>query len=165
MRSWSFRRIVRIPFVRSPFGACVLLVLIILGAELLIMLAIEGVFKSYLKQNVPNFFWEFLDPVLLTLICVPAINYLALRPMRTQQMYLEQQFSDLRIAAVTFESQDGIMVTDADTNILKVNHTFTQITGYGSEEILGKKPSMLASGRQDAEFYRRMWASLQHEKF
>jgi len=164
MRNRSFRQITHIPFIRTPFGAGVLLVLIILSTEFLIMLFIEGVFQSYLKQYVSDFFWNFLDPVLLTLICVPAINLLALRPMRTQQRYLEQQFSDLRVAAVTFESQDGIAVTDADTNILKVNHTFTQITGYSSAEVLGKKPSMLASGRQDAEFYRRMWESLKREK-
>jgi len=164
MKNRSFRQIMHIPFIRTPFWAGVLLALIILGAELLIMLSIEGVFQSYLKLYISDFFWDFLDPVLLTLICVPAINYLALRPMRAQQMYLEQQFSDLRIAAVTFESQDGILVTDAETNILKVNHTFTLITGYSSEEVLGKKPSLLSSGRQDAEFYQRMWESLKREK-
>ncbi len=160
----TFRQITRIPFVRTAFGASVLLALIILGAEFLIMLSIEGVFQVYLRQHVSDAFWNFLDPLLLTLICVPAINLLALRPMRAQQMKLEQQFSELRIAAVTFESQDGILVTDADTNILKVNHTFTLITGYSSAEALGKKPSMLASGRQDAEFYRRMWESLKRER-
>jgi len=64
---------------------------------------------------------------------------------------------DLAIAAATFESREGILITDAQTNIIKVNHAFTGITGYESNEVIGKKPSILSSGRQDTAFYKRMW--------
>ncbi|WP_157200654.1 PAS domain S-box protein, partial [Methylomonas methanica] len=45
--------------------------------------------------------------------------------------------TELRIAATAFESQEGMMITDADTVILKVNKSFTEITGYSSEEAIG----------------------------
>jgi PAS domain S-box-containing protein len=65
-----------------------------------------------------------------------------------------------RIAAVAFESQQGMMVTDANNVILQVNQAFTRISGYSAAEVVGKTPSMLQSGRHDAEFYRQLWRSL-----
>ncbi|MGZ5026197.1 MAG: PAS domain S-box protein, partial [Methylobacter sp.] len=54
---------------------------------------------------------------------------------------------DLRIAATAFESQEGMIVTDANMNILRVNSAFTDITGYTAEEVVGKNPRLLQSGR------------------
>ena len=68
--------------------------------------------------------------------------------------------TSLRIAATAFESQDGIMVTDARHRILRVNSAFTRITGYTEEEVVGKTPRLLKSGRQDACFYELMWNSI-----
>jgi len=53
------------------------------------------------------------------------------------------------------------MVTDADSSIIDVNPTFSRITGYTRDEIVGRKPSILQSGRHDAGFYRDMWNALQ----
>lgn len=64
---------------------------------------------------------------------------------------------ELRIAATAFESQEGMIITDANVAILRVNKAFLKITGYTAEEVMGKNPSVLSSGRQDAEFYARMW--------
>lgn len=68
--------------------------------------------------------------------------------------------ADLRIAATAFESQEGIIVTDADTVILKVNHAFTRMTGYTPEEAIGLKMNLVKSGIQDGEFYAEMWESI-----
>ncbi|MEQ1599542.1 MAG: PAS domain S-box protein [Methylotenera sp.] len=67
---------------------------------------------------------------------------------------------DLRIAATAFESQDGLMITDLDNRILKVNKAFTDITGYTNDELIGKNPSILSSGRHDATFYAAIWESI-----
>ena len=64
---------------------------------------------------------------------------------------------ELRIAAVTFESQEGMMVTDANGVILRVNHAFTSTTGYTADEVVGQTPRILQSGRHGKEFYRDMW--------
>ena len=72
----------------------------------------------------------------------------------------KQVESELRIAATAFESQDGMMITDANKVILRVNHAFTEITGYTAEEAVGQTPSLLNSGRHDAAFFDMMWESI-----
>jgi diguanylate cyclase (GGDEF)-like protein/PAS domain S-box-containing protein len=67
---------------------------------------------------------------------------------------------ELRIAATAFESQESIVVTDADNVILRVNRAFTEITGYTPEEAVGRKTNLLNSGRHDAAFYTGMWERL-----
>ena len=70
----------------------------------------------------------------------------------------EQQ---LQLAASVFvHAREGIMITDAEGNIIDVNDTFTRITGYSRDEALGQNPRMLRSGRHDREFYAAMWRSL-----
>ncbi|NVD73351.1 EAL domain-containing protein [Duganella sp. BJB1802] len=68
--------------------------------------------------------------------------------------------ADLRIAAIAFESSEGLMVTDSRGVILKVNRAFTRITGYTMAEAVGRTPRMLSSGRHDADFYKAMWAAI-----
>lgn len=68
----------------------------------------------------------------------------------------------LKQAASIFENTiEGIIITDADANILSVNPAFTRITGYEENEVRGKNPSILSSGRQDKAFFKRLWESLQ----
>ena len=66
----------------------------------------------------------------------------------------------LRVAAAAFETHEGILITDAQANIVRVNRAFTDITGYSPEEVLGKNPRILSSGRQDKAFYEAMWQEL-----
>ncbi|MBO3276186.1 putative bifunctional diguanylate cyclase/phosphodiesterase [Pseudomonas schmalbachii] len=70
----------------------------------------------------------------------------------------------LRQAAAVFETtQEGLLVTDLQGTIVHVNPSFTRITGYSADEVLGHDPSMLKSGRQDATFYKAMWHALLSE--
>ncbi|WP_445428810.1 sensor domain-containing protein [Alishewanella sp. HL-SH05] len=66
----------------------------------------------------------------------------------------------LRIAATAFESQQGMMVTDINKSIISVNKAFTTITGYSPEQAIGQTPSLLQSGRHEADFYQSLWASV-----
>ncbi|MBI5005579.1 MAG: EAL domain-containing protein [Nitrosomonadales bacterium] len=75
----------------------------------------------------------------------------------TERIRKEQE---LWIAASAFETHDGIIITDANAHILRVNRAFCEITGYASDEVIGKTPSMLKSGRHDAAFYEEMWDTL-----
>ncbi len=69
--------------------------------------------------------------------------------------------ADLRLAAKVFEgSVEGILITDKNGRILRINQAFLDITGYGEDEAIGQRPRMLQSGRHDEAFFRRMWASL-----
>ncbi len=70
----------------------------------------------------------------------------------------------LRLAEKIFKSNsEGIVVTDDQTRILRVNTAFQRITGYPSHEVIGRKPSLLSSGRHDARFYSRMWKAVVQE--
>ncbi|MFQ5597075.1 MAG: putative bifunctional diguanylate cyclase/phosphodiesterase [Nitrospiria bacterium] len=65
------------------------------------------------------------------------------------------------LAATVFETAtEGITVTDAERNIIAVNPAFTEITGYSAEEVIGKNPRILQSGRHDDSFYQEMWGSI-----
>jgi len=57
-------------------------------------------------------------------------------------------------------SSQAIMITDSDNVLIRVNAAFTEITGYSSEESIGKKPHLLSSGRNNSTFYQQLWASL-----
>ncbi len=74
----------------------------------------------------------------------------------TQRKKAEQQ---LRISAVAFETQAGIIITDARRVIISANRAFTKITGYSAEEIIGKTPFFLRSWMHDQDFYVDILAS------
>jgi len=70
----------------------------------------------------------------------------------------------LELARQVFDStQEGILMTDADANIVAVNPAFEQITGYRESEVMGLNPRILRSGRHDATFYRDMWNCLESD--
>jgi PAS domain S-box-containing protein len=72
-----------------------------------------------------------------------------------------EQERQLRLAASVFEhANEAIVITDASANIVTVSPRFTEITGYSPEEVIGRNPRILQSGRQDAAFYRAMWAEI-----
>ncbi|HLP96973.1 MAG TPA: PAS domain S-box protein [Sideroxyarcus sp.] len=75
----------------------------------------------------------------------------------TQRKHAEQE---LRVAAATFETHDAILITDAESNIIRVNRAFTEITGYSAAEVLGKNPRIMSSGRHDRDFYLKLWQQL-----
>ena len=69
----------------------------------------------------------------------------------------EQARAEAQIAAAAFQTHLGILITDPQGIILKVNETFSRITGYSEAEIVGNNPRMFSSGLQNAAFYRRLW--------
>ncbi|PKO29927.1 MAG: hypothetical protein CVU34_20445, partial [Betaproteobacteria bacterium HGW-Betaproteobacteria-7] len=78
----------------------------------------------------------------------------------TEQNRAEQE---LRLAATAFESQEGMLITDGEGTILRVNKAFSEITGYPAEEAVGRKASLLKSGRHDEKFFRNLWQTVNSE--
>lgn len=60
------------------------------------------------------------------------------------------------------ESREAVCITDDNVNIKYVNAAFTAATGYAKEEVIGKNPKVMKSGRHGAEFYKEMWNSLRN---
>ncbi|MDO8930876.1 MAG: EAL domain-containing protein [Rhodocyclaceae bacterium] len=67
----------------------------------------------------------------------------------------------LLLADKVFANSDqAILITGPDANIISVNPAFTTITGYTAAEAVGKNPRLFSSGRHDAAFYAAMWGEL-----
>lgn len=85
------------------------------------------------------------------------INEMAVQLQQENAVLRQREQEAMRIAAIAFESHEGMMVTDANGMIIRVNEAFSKITGYTSEEVVGQTPKILKSGKQNAEFYAAMW--------
>lgn len=75
----------------------------------------------------------------------------------------KQSEEALRIAATAFESQQGMLVTNAQNVILRVNQAFTDIMGYSAEEVLGQTTDILSSIRHDPAFYAAITQALENK--
>lgn len=67
----------------------------------------------------------------------------------------------LRLAAEALANIDeGILITDVNSAIVFANKAFTSVSGYELDEVIGRSPAFLQSGRHDADFYKNMWRQL-----
>ena len=81
----------------------------------------------------------------------------------TQQKTNELQ---LRQAAIVFEStREGIVITDAERNIIKVNSALIDLFGYQEHELLGQRPRIFRSGKHEEPFYHQMHQALNNHGF
>lgn len=77
---------------------------------------------------------------------------------------LRQTQGELDLYARVFtNASEGMTITDPKGTIIAVNPAFCNITGYTSEEVLGKTPAILSSGVQDKSFYAAMWNALSRD--
>ena len=91
-------------------------------------------------------------------------RHIALDNLRLIHAQLEAQQKEQNIAASAFEVQEGIIVTDANNVILRVNKSFTKLTGYSADEVLGKTIAFLVSDHHEKQFYQEILNALQKEK-
>ena len=68
--------------------------------------------------------------------------------------------SQKRLINVIEQSSELIMITDAHANIEYVNPAFERVSGYSKEDVIGKNPRIVKSGKQDFSFYKNMWDNL-----
>lgn len=74
---------------------------------------------------------------------------------------LEKAEGQLRLQGAALASTaNGVLITDRDGTILWVNAAFTELTGYSFAEAVGRKPSILKSGKHDPAFYARLWETI-----
>ncbi len=98
---------------------------------------------------------------------------ISLSPIQTEQgLFFASALRDItfrkeaelkfRIAATAFESQESMVITDADSVILQVNKAFCESTGYTADEVIGQKMNLLKSGQHDEAFYETIWEIIKH---
>ncbi|WP_434510194.1 EAL domain-containing protein [Desulfitobacterium sp. AusDCA] len=86
------------------------------------------------------------------------LYFIAVKQDVTQKRLDEEQ---MRLASKVFENTlEGVLVTDPKGNIVYTNQAFQDITGYTTEEVMGKNPKVLSSGKHDKKFYQEMWRAL-----
>ena len=92
----------------------------------------------------------------LLLATLATLGYAAFAFLRLREKSRSLQLS----ASVIAHAHEGIIITDTNNIILDVNPAFTRMAGYTREEVLGRTPRLLQSGRHDAKFYADMWQSI-----
>jgi NNP family nitrate/nitrite transporter-like MFS transporter len=115
----------------------------------------------------------FFPPLLLTVIYSItghyAIGFMALSQIALASlimvMWLFYQDRLVLASNIIENTVEGIMITDTNGLIRSVNASFTRLTGYSQEEVVGHTPSILKSGKQDKHFYNRMWESLRSQGY
>ncbi len=104
-----------------------------------------------------------LAEILIVLSVVVASAVLVLHARSGQQRHVEQRRTEalLRLQAAALDAAaNGVVITDRGGVIVSVNPAFTRLTGYAAEEVLGRNPRLLKSGRQDPAFYRDLWETI-----
>jgi len=79
--------------------------------------------------------------------------------LRRKSKALKETNADLRIAATAFESQEGMIVTDAHHNILRVNRTFAELSGYRAEDLVGRSTAIFKSEDDTSNIYAEILAA------
>ena len=105
------------------------------------------------------------DPDLLTDRYSAYVEQLA-SELENKNTSLKSSLKSIQLLQKIIEnSSSGILVTDANVKIQTCNPAFTKITGYTEEEVRGKKPSVISSGRHDKDFYTAMWNAIIQEGY
>ena len=102
-----------------------------------------------------------ITPEQLSAIKTLAHSVMAHLELRLSHKKIRKYVDQLQLSATIFETAtENIVVTDANNCFITVNPAFTKTTGYTLEEVIGKTPKMLKSGKQTPEFYSKMWKKL-----
>ncbi|MDD2776630.1 MAG: EAL domain-containing protein [Gallionella sp.] len=81
------------------------------------------------------------------------VNHLTQEIQERKNAEVQLQLS----AAVFANNTEGIVITDTDNRIVRVNGAFSRISGYTEAEVLGQDPRIFSSGKMSPKFYQTMW--------
>ncbi len=77
---------------------------------------------------------------------------------------LSDSEKSMKLSAAIYQSYaDAIVVTDENNLVVDVNPAFTRITGFTLNDVIGRNPRIMQSGKHDLEFYRHMWQTILNE--
>ncbi|MCU7906163.1 MAG: diguanylate cyclase [Candidatus Thiodiazotropha sp. (ex Epidulcina cf. delphinae)] len=127
---------------------------------------VAGAFEIYLDiterwSTLKNLMsWAALGTIIAVVIILTTL-FIALT--RAARITVERQKEQIKLqlaSDIMANAEEGIIVTDADSRIESVNRAFSELTGYSSEEVMGKDPNFLHSGRHSKQFFISMWESI-----
>lgn len=145
-------------------------------------MGIPDIDPNFSKSKIPSHWKDVKDKGTVTVASAHKHKNGTIFPIEVNANYVEYRDSEyilafvkditerkiteekLKLSASVFtHTHEGILITDKDNVIVDVNEAFTTITGYPRAEVLGKKPNILKSGRNDKEFYSNFWKVLHKE--
>ena len=135
---WTFLFITWVGVRLGLFGTVGLLCMIALQA-LWGTSQYKGFFARDLVGSQGFGYWSYM--MILSLVGMSLAAYMAER---------RRQRAALRVAAIAFECQEGLLITDARSAILQANQSFLKTSGYALHEVLGRTPHFLLAGTADA---------------
>lgn len=109
-----------------------------------------------------NYFFKSFPYVLSFWAVLQILSIVLIRNYRRT----EDQNTELLLTASALEnSADGVLVTDKYGLIQRINKSYSRISGYSAEELIGQKPSTMSSGWTEAGVYQNMWKSLDEDGY
>ncbi len=144
---------------RATLRAFLRVVTFLFLTELAIMFLLDaiGITQKYASGRIMN---NLLDSITLVVSSAPFIWWTLMRHARAVEDKNNAE-SNLFLHQKAFaNAAEAFVLTDSEVRILDVNPAFTAVTGYTREEVIGRNPRLLQSGRHDRMFYERMWASI-----
>jgi PAS domain S-box-containing protein len=103
--------------------------------------------------------WRWLEFAGVNRLAEPPLNGVLVTYRDVTERMLAEEHSLLRTAALE-AAANGIVITDCHGAIVCLNNAFTRMTGYAHEELVGKNPRLLKSGKQDRTFYKNLWNTI-----
>ena len=111
-----------------------------------------------LECKVSNTSSALLDGMLILLLSAYPVYRWVYSPI--VQFFISKQRETDMLAEALQDAGDSVVITNPKGDIIYVNESFTQVTGFTREEVFGENPRILSSGKHDKAFYNRMWSSI-----
>lgn len=109
----------------------------------------------------PSLLFALILAAVVSVVSVSVIQSLLMPPLHTESAGRKKAEEEAHLAYRVLESSsEPVVITNDDAVIEYVNPAFSVTTGYSKEEVIGKNPRIMQSGRQDTEFYRDMWEAI-----
>ena len=127
-------------------------------------------FTWYIRFHSTKEFDDSMDssyPLLITTIGLSIqlfLVYMILMLFKSREMLKHQANELLKLSQALEQSPSSILITDLKGNIEYANKAFCQITGYSKDEIIGKNPRFLKSGKTESKLFAQMWKNLSNGK-
>jgi len=104
-----------------------------------------------------------LISIAILLVIAVLISIWYILQFKNLKRELKNNEENLTIATLAFQTNEAIMVTDKNNTIIRVNSAFTQMMGHTAADILGKKPDILKSEKNDSKYYEKIREAVNSE--
>jgi diguanylate cyclase (GGDEF)-like protein/PAS domain S-box-containing protein len=136
---------------KSLLAFIIVMLLILAGQNLLL-------YFFLLERQLPSSLGIFLVGLVSFALLLFAVHFFIYVPLLSE---FRKQQEEVRLSFnILDSSSEPILITDSLANIEYVNQAFCSVTGYSAEEVIGKNPRIMKSGKHDAEFFQKMWQYL-----